>query len=156
MNPKLPLDGCISLQEDASLRSATQAWSLLSFYLSRHQRVCCPLSWMMRCSFVKSLALEQTFLPCSQISHSCPSILSHASHGTKHTVWLCTMCTYSKTSNITDPLYYYRCTYYIHTFIFLQKLEADEEDSYLNAEWADPQALKRQFTGMANISWRPK
>ena len=44
----------------------------------------------------------------------------------------------------------------MHTFILLQKLEADEEDSYLNTEWADPQALKRQFTGMTNISWRPK
>ena len=45
---------------------------------------------------------------------------------------------------------------HMHTFILLQKLEADEEDSYLNTEWADPQALKRQFTGMSNISWRPK
>ena len=57
-----------------------------------------------------------------------------------------------------DPLYilYVHILLNVRTFIFLQKLEADEEDSYLNAEWADPQALKRQFTGMANISWRPK
>lgn len=40
----------------------------------------------------------------------------------------------------------------------LKKLEAAEEEdsSYLNREWADPQALKRQITGTGKISWRPK
>lgn len=37
----------------------------------------------------------------------------------------------------------------------LKKLEADEEDSYLNSGWADPQALKRQFHGVGNVKWRP-
>ena len=40
--------------------------------------------------------------------------------------------------------------------VFLQKLETDSEDSYLNAEWADPERLKRQITGTGSISWRPK
>ena len=43
-----------------------------------------------------------------------------------------------------------------YTFCCMQKLEADSEDSYLNAEWADPDRLKRQITGTGSISWRPK
>lgn len=37
----------------------------------------------------------------------------------------------------------------------LKKLETDEDDSYLNSDWADPQALKRQFHGVGNVKWRP-
>lgn len=36
---------------------------------------------------------------------------------------------------------------------FSQKLEANEEDSYLNAQWADPQELKRSFQGLRDIKW---
>ncbi|XP_003388750.1 PREDICTED: UPF0769 protein C21orf59 homolog [Amphimedon queenslandica] len=35
----------------------------------------------------------------------------------------------------------------------LKKLEADEEDSYLNAQWADPHELKRSFQGLRDIKW---
>lgn len=38
----------------------------------------------------------------------------------------------------------------------LKKLEADSEDGYLNTEWADPQSLKKTFSGLSNISWKPK
>lgn len=37
----------------------------------------------------------------------------------------------------------------------LKKLETDEDNSYLNSGWADPQALKRQFHGVGNVKWRP-
>lgn len=37
----------------------------------------------------------------------------------------------------------------------LKKLETDEDDSYLNSDWADPQSLKRQFHGVGNVKWRP-
>ncbi|KAF5274276.1 hypothetical protein FQR65_LT04394 [Abscondita terminalis] len=37
----------------------------------------------------------------------------------------------------------------------LKKLDADDDDSYLNSEWADNGNLKRAFHGIQNISWRP-
>jgi len=37
-----------------------------------------------------------------------------------------------------------------------KKLEADEDDEYLNSEWADSESLKRSFQGLSNISWKPK
>ena len=41
-------------------------------------------------------------------------------------------------------------------FSFFQKLEVDSDDSYLDREWTDPQSLKKQFSGLGNISWKPK
>lgn len=37
----------------------------------------------------------------------------------------------------------------------LKKLEADEDDNYLNSEWSDNGNLKRAFHGIQNIAWRP-
>lgn len=37
----------------------------------------------------------------------------------------------------------------------LKKLHADDDDSYLNSEWADSSNMKRSFHGLTNISWRP-
>ncbi|KAM6310315.1 cilia- and flagella-associated protein 298-like isoform 2-T2 [Aegotheles albertisi] len=37
-----------------------------------------------------------------------------------------------------------------------KKLEEDEDDSFLNAEWADNHALKRQFHGVKDIKWGPR
>lgn len=37
----------------------------------------------------------------------------------------------------------------------LKKLDADDDDSYLNSGWADNGNLKRAFHGLQNISWRP-
>lgn len=37
----------------------------------------------------------------------------------------------------------------------LKQLEGDEDNAYLNSEWADKQALKRNFHGLSNIGWRP-
>jgi hypothetical protein len=39
---------------------------------------------------------------------------------------------------------------------FLQKLEAESEDAYLDSAWADSNQLKRQFHGMNNIKWGPR
>lgn len=36
----------------------------------------------------------------------------------------------------------------------LKKLDADDDDSYLNSQWADSGNLKRAFHGLNNISWR--
>ncbi|XP_072514562.1 cilia- and flagella-associated protein 298 [Salminus brasiliensis] len=38
----------------------------------------------------------------------------------------------------------------------LKKLDEAEDDSYLQSEWSDRQALKRQFQGLTNIRWGPK
>lgn len=37
----------------------------------------------------------------------------------------------------------------------LKKLDQDEDDNYLNSEWADNSNLKKSFHGLHNISWRP-
>ncbi|XP_054240715.1 cilia- and flagella-associated protein 298 isoform X1 [Indicator indicator] len=37
-----------------------------------------------------------------------------------------------------------------------KKLEEDDDDSFLNAEWADSHALKRQFHGVKDIKWGPR
>ncbi|XP_012714187.2 cilia- and flagella-associated protein 298 isoform X1 [Fundulus heteroclitus] len=38
----------------------------------------------------------------------------------------------------------------------LKKLEEADDDSYLDSEWSNRQALKRQFQGLANIKWGPR
>eukprot|EP00079_Xenopus_tropicalis_P033129 XP_017946900.1 PREDICTED: UPF0769 protein C21orf59 homolog isoform X2 [Xenopus tropicalis] len=38
----------------------------------------------------------------------------------------------------------------------LKKLEEDEDISYMNAEWADSNSLKRQFQGVKDIKWKPR
>lgn len=38
----------------------------------------------------------------------------------------------------------------------LKKLEQADDDSYLDSEWSDRQALKRQFQGLTNIKWGPR
>lgn len=37
-----------------------------------------------------------------------------------------------------------------------KKLAEQEDDSYLNSDWADAQQLKRQFHGMNDIKWKPR
>ncbi|KAF5402550.1 hypothetical protein PHET_03911 [Paragonimus heterotremus] len=37
-----------------------------------------------------------------------------------------------------------------------KKLEANDEDSYLDSAWAEPGQLKRQFHGLTNIKWGPR
>jgi len=36
-----------------------------------------------------------------------------------------------------------------------KKLEEDNDDTYMNAQWANPSNLKNQLTGGKNISWKP-
>ncbi|KAI8914417.1 hypothetical protein EDD86DRAFT_186666 [Gorgonomyces haynaldii] len=36
-----------------------------------------------------------------------------------------------------------------------KKLEENEEDDYLNSPWADTKSLKKTFTGMSNVKFRP-
>ncbi|XP_034034204.1 cilia- and flagella-associated protein 298 [Thalassophryne amazonica] len=38
----------------------------------------------------------------------------------------------------------------------LKKLEEADDDSYLDSEWSDRQALKRHFQGLTNIKWGPR
>ncbi|XP_072230677.1 cilia- and flagella-associated protein 298 [Leuresthes tenuis] len=38
----------------------------------------------------------------------------------------------------------------------LKKLEEADDDSHLDSEWSDRQALKRQFQGLTNIKWGPR
>ncbi|KAF6716280.1 UPF0769 protein C21orf59-like [Oryzias melastigma] len=38
----------------------------------------------------------------------------------------------------------------------LKKLEEANDDRYLDSEWADRRALKRQFQGLTNIKWGPR
>ncbi|XP_061106375.1 cilia- and flagella-associated protein 298 isoform X1 [Conger conger] len=38
----------------------------------------------------------------------------------------------------------------------LKKLEEADDDSHLQSEWADRQALKKQFQGLSNIKWGPR
>uniref|UniRef100_A0A3Q2V5X3 Cilia and flagella associated protein 298 n=1 Tax=Haplochromis burtoni TaxID=8153 RepID=A0A3Q2V5X3_HAPBU len=37
-----------------------------------------------------------------------------------------------------------------------KKLEEADDDRYLDSEWSDRQALKRQFQGLTNIKWGPR
>ncbi|OON19573.1 hypothetical protein X801_04560 [Opisthorchis viverrini] len=37
-----------------------------------------------------------------------------------------------------------------------KKLEANDEDSYLDSAWAEPGQLKRQFHGLGDIKWGPR
>jgi len=38
----------------------------------------------------------------------------------------------------------------------MKKLAEQDDDSYLNSDWADGQALRRQFQGMNDIKWKPR
>lgn len=38
----------------------------------------------------------------------------------------------------------------------LKKLEEADDDSHLDSEWSDRQALKKQFQGLTNIKWGPR
>lgn len=35
-------------------------------------------------------------------------------------------------------------------------LEANNEDDYANSAWANPKSLKNSFTGIGDVSWRPR
>lgn len=37
-----------------------------------------------------------------------------------------------------------------------KKLQADNDDTYLDQPWAKSSSLKQSLTGTANISWRPR
>ena len=37
-----------------------------------------------------------------------------------------------------------------------QKLQSDQDDTYLDSKWADSASLKQSLTGTQNISWRPR
>jgi hypothetical protein len=37
-----------------------------------------------------------------------------------------------------------------------KKLGEQEDDSYLDSNWADNQALRRQFQGLNDIKWKPR
>lgn len=35
-------------------------------------------------------------------------------------------------------------------------MDETNQDEYLNSEWADPNALKRNFHNLNNVNWRPR
>lgn len=37
----------------------------------------------------------------------------------------------------------------------IQKMSQEDDDSFMNAPWADQQGLKRRVQGLSNISWKP-
>jgi hypothetical protein len=37
-----------------------------------------------------------------------------------------------------------------------KKLEAEDEDDYMNSAWANPKMLKAQLHGQADVQWRPR
>lgn len=37
----------------------------------------------------------------------------------------------------------------------LKRIEKDDDDSYLDSEWANPNGLKNTFQGIDNIDWKP-
>ena len=46
--------------------------------------------------------------------------------------------------------------YYKKQEEFKKLTEEQQDDSYLNSDWADGQALKRQFHGLNDIKWKPR
>nr|XP_061818835.1 cilia- and flagella-associated protein 298-like isoform X2 [Nerophis lumbriciformis] len=38
----------------------------------------------------------------------------------------------------------------------LKKLDEADDDTYMDSEWSDRQALKKQFQGLSNIKWGPR
>lgn len=46
----------------------------------------------------------------------------------------------------------------VFSFFFCcsQKLEEADDDTHLQSNWSDRQALKRQFQGLTNIKWGPR
>ena len=38
----------------------------------------------------------------------------------------------------------------------MDKLALEDEDAYLNSQWANPKALKSAFTGVGDVSWKPR
>ena len=35
-----------------------------------------------------------------------------------------------------------------------ERMEAEDEDAYMNSSWANPKALKSAFTGVGDVKWR--
>lgn len=38
----------------------------------------------------------------------------------------------------------------------LKKLDQNDDDDYLNSQWADNNNLKRAFQGIGDIQWHPR
>ncbi|CAF1081676.1 unnamed protein product [Adineta ricciae] len=46
--------------------------------------------------------------------------------------------------------------YYYRKQQEMKKLEENEDSSYMDSAWADPNSLKRQFQGLNDIKWKPR
>lgn len=57
---------------------------------------------------------------------------------------------------ITDEQHKQMMLHYHRRQEELKKLEEADDDSYLDSNWSDRQALKRQFQGLTNIKWGPR
>lgn len=74
--------------------------------------------------------------------------------------WWCTTTEGRKSSRWGNVSHVINIWLWIHILIFslshFQKLEEADDDSYMDSEWSDRQALKRQFQGLTNIKWGPR
>ncbi|XP_030010815.1 cilia- and flagella-associated protein 298 [Sphaeramia orbicularis] len=57
---------------------------------------------------------------------------------------------------VTDEQHKQMMMHYYRRQEELKKLEEADDDSYLDSDWSDRQALKRQFQGLSNIKWGPR
>lgn len=49
-----------------------------------------------------------------------------------------------------------KCALLTFPWWHFQKLEEADDDGYLDSDWSDRQALKKQFQGLTNIKWGPR
>ncbi|CAJ1063883.1 cilia- and flagella-associated protein 298 [Xyrichtys novacula] len=57
---------------------------------------------------------------------------------------------------VTDEQHKQMMMHYYRRQEELKKLEEADDDSYMDSEWSDRQALKKQFQGLTNIKWGPR
>merc|ERR1719453_751749 len=38
----------------------------------------------------------------------------------------------------------------------VEKMEAEDDDAYMHSQWANPKSLKNAFTGVGDVSWKPR
>ncbi len=49
-----------------------------------------------------------------------------------------------------------RKNFFVHKNFLKQKLDENEDNSYLDSQWADTNSLKRSFQGLNDIKWKPR
>lgn len=62
----------------------------------------------------------------------------------------------ARESAITPDMQKDLMSYYYKKQEELKKIDADDEDAYLNSAWANPRGMKQAFSGIGDVSWRPR